>query len=173
MMRIVLHGAARFMPEVSPRLLLSRVNEDLYEDFTDLGMFATAFVGCYDPFVRRLTYANAGHAPILFCPHGGPAVLLEADGPAVGMLPLNLCANICLDFLPGDVLMAATDGLTEASNRQGELFGSERLLHLLEQLAPLSAREIVEGMIQAVLQFSDGEEQHDDQTLVLLKGVEI
>jgi sigma-B regulation protein RsbU (phosphoserine phosphatase) len=89
------------------------------------------------------------------------------------MLPLNLCANISLDFLPGDVLMAATDGLTEASNRQGELFGFERLLHLLEQLAPLSAREIVEGMLQAVLQFSDGQEQSDDQTLILLKGVEV
>ena len=173
MMRIVLHGAARFMPEVSPRLLLSRVNEDLYEDFINLGMFATAFVGCYDPIIRRLTYANAGHSPVLLCPHGGSAVLLQADGPAVGVLPLNLCANICIDFLPGDVLMVATDGLSEASNRQGELFGYERLLQLLEQLAPLSADEIVEGMIQAVLQFSDGAEQSDDQTLVLFKGMEV
>ncbi len=54
MTRIVLHGAARFMPVVNPKVLLSRINEDLYDDFTELGMFATTFVGCYDPEGRQL-----------------------------------------------------------------------------------------------------------------------
>jgi Stage II sporulation protein E (SpoIIE) len=172
MTRIVLHGAARFMPKVNPKLLLSRINEDLYDDFTDLGMFATTFVGCYEPDSHLLTYANAGHSPVLHCPLGGPATLLEADGPAVGILPLNLCENVCMDFLPGDVLVVATDGFSEAANAQGEMYGYERLCRLLEQLAPLNAEQIASEMFHSIIQFSEGQDQSDDQTIIILKGVE-
>ena len=173
MTRIVLHGAARFMPKVNPKVLLSRINEDLYDDFTDLGMFATTFVGCYEPASHQLTYANAGHSPVLYCPLGGPATMLEADGPAVGILPLNLCENVCIDFLPGDVLAVATDGFSEAANAQGEMYGYERLCRLLEQLAPLNAEQIASEMFHSIVQFSAGQDQSDDQTIIILKGVEV
>jgi serine phosphatase RsbU (regulator of sigma subunit) len=173
MTRVVLHGAARFMPIVNPKMLLSRINEDLYDDFTELGMFATTFVGCYDPAIRKLTYANAGHSPVIYCPHGGSAVLLEADGPAVGVLSFNLCENLSMDFLPGDVLVVATDGFSEASNAQGDLFGYERLLHSVEQLASLRAEQIAMKMFHHIIQFSEGQDQSDDQTIVVLKGVDV
>jgi len=173
MTRVVLHGAARFMPIVNPRMLLSRINEDLYDDFTELGMFATTFVGCYDPTIHKLTYANAGHSPVIYCPRGGPALLLEADGPAVGILSFNLSENISIDFLPGDILVVATDGFSEASNAQGELFGYDRLLHSVEQFSSLSAEQIAMRMFHHILQFSEGQDQSDDQTIVVLKGVDV
>lgn len=79
------------MPTVHPKALVSRVNEDLYGDFTELSMFATVFVGCYDPKSQSLSYANAGHAPVIYYAAGENATLLEADGPAVGILPISLC----------------------------------------------------------------------------------
>jgi len=171
MTRIVLDGAARFMPDVHPKALLNRVNEDLYDDFTELGMFVTIFTGCYDPDNRQLSYANAGHAPVIYCPAGGAATLLEADGPAAGVLPFNLCENFTLSFQPGDILVVATDGFNEAVHASGEMFGYERLLTLVEKLAHLSAESIATWVYEQVQQFTDGCEQSDDQTLVILKGV--
>ncbi len=78
-----------------------------------------------------------------------------------------------MDFLLGDVLVVATDGFSEASNASGEMFGYERLLHLLEQIASLSAEEIASEMFHRILQFSEGQEQSDDQTIIVLKGIEV
>ena len=127
--------------------------------------------GCYDPDNRQLSYANAGHAPVIYCPAGGAATLLEADGPAAGVLPFNLCENFTLSFQPGDILVVATDGFNEAVHASGEMFGYERLLTLVEKLAHLSAESIATWVYEQVQQFTDGCEQSDDQTLVILKGV--
>jgi len=173
MTRIALHGAARFMPGVNPRALLNRVNEDLYDDFTELGMFATIYTGCYDVSSRRVSYANAGHSPVIYCPFDEPAILLEADGPAAGVLPINLCENFALTLRPGDILAVATDGFSEATSTTGEMFGYNRLLALVKELAHLSAADITNIMYERILQFANGYEQSDDQTLVILKGVEV
>ncbi|MCA9935544.1 MAG: SpoIIE family protein phosphatase, partial [Anaerolineales bacterium] len=84
MIRTVLRGAGKFDATPTPQSLLDRANRDLYDDFTEVTMFATVFVGQYDAARRCLTYANAGHSPVVFCPAGGAARLLEADGTAVG-----------------------------------------------------------------------------------------
>ena len=173
MTRVVLDGAARFMPTVHPKALLNRVSEDLYDDFTELSMFATIFTGCYDPKSRQLSYANNGHSPVIYCPIGGPARLLEADGPAAGVLPFNLSENFTMLFEPGDVLVVATDGFNEAFNEQDEMFGYDRLLKLVEQLASYPAEHIASVLYEQVRQFSTGVEQNDDQTLVILKGVHV
>lgn len=171
MTRIVLHGAARFMPVIHPKAIISRVNEDLYDDFTEVGMFATVFTGCYDSNSRLLSYANAGHSPVVYCPVRGKARLLEADGPAIGVLPTNLCENNCFTFHPGDVLVVATDGFNEAYDLSGEMFGYKRFLDLIEELSPHTAEEIATGLLTAIDQFASGHEQHDDQTLIIVKGV--
>ncbi len=72
---------------------MARVNTDMYDDFTEVGMLATLFIGEYNRTQKAISYANAGHSPVLFCPAGGPARLLEADGPAMGVLPASLSEN--------------------------------------------------------------------------------
>jgi sigma-B regulation protein RsbU (phosphoserine phosphatase) len=166
----VASSAARFMPEPNPLAVLQRTNDNLYDDFTRLGTFATAFVGQIDSRAGKLHFANAGHAPVIFCPAGGGAQLLEADSPPIGVLPMTLAENHSLDFGPGDVLVLATDGFNEASNAAGELFGYARLLELVEELHGESAQVIAYGLLAAVESFSAGHPQDDDQTLVVLKG---
>ena len=155
----------------SPQLILSRTNEELYDDFTELSMFATVFVGQYDPETRRLLYANAGHSPVIYCPAGGKARLLQADGTPVGVLPTSLAEDHCLTFAEGDVLIVATDGFSEARNVHGGEFGYDEFTELVQSLVGLPARALAEKLYQIIEEFAEGEPQADDQTLVVLKGV--
>lgn len=171
MIHSVTYSAARFMPKPTPVSVMNRANEDLYDDFTNLGTFATAFVGQYDAETSTLSYANAGQSPVIFRPSGGPAQLLEADGAPIGVLPMCLCENHFLRFGAGDLLIVATDGLSEASNPSGEMFGYDRMLHLVESLADQPAQVIARLLFDTVDRFAAGHLQDDDRTLIVLKGV--
>ena len=173
MTRTVLRNGARFANPPTPEEFMRRANEDLYDDFTEVSMFVTVFVGRYDPETRTMHYANAGHSPVIYCPAGGPARLLEADGPAMGVLPINLSENHTMQFNPGDLLVAGTDGFCEARNINGDMFGYDRLLRLVEELAGSgkSAQEVASILFKTIEDFGAYHMQDDDQTLVIVKGV--
>jgi sigma-B regulation protein RsbU (phosphoserine phosphatase) len=171
MSRTLLRSKVRSLPSPSPADILGSANDDMYEDFTETGMFATAFLGEYHHREHALYYANCGHSPIIYCPVGGPASIIEADSPPLGVLPMSLAENRMVPFNPGDVLIAATDGFSEARNNAGELFGYDRLLALVEQCAEHSAHDLGHALFDAVAAFSSGHLQDDDQTLVVIKGV--
>ncbi|GAC1643778.1 MAG: PP2C family protein-serine/threonine phosphatase [Herpetosiphon sp.] len=170
MTRTVIHAAARCMPAPSPTKLVTRVNEDLYNDFTEVNMFATMFVGYFDVGSKLLTYTNAGHSPVIYRSNDGTAGLLEAGGPPVGVLPLFTWEHQSLPLGPGDILVVATDGFSERRNDEGELFGYQRLLQLIDAHAQDSPDTISEVLFEAVRTFGGGRTQEDDQTLVVIKG---
>ena len=115
-------------------------------------------------------YANAGHAPVIFCPVGGPARLLEADGVPIGVLPVSLSEDERIAFEPGDVLIVATDGFNEARNPSGEMLGYEQLLRMTEAVAGQSAQTIARSLYEAVESFAAGHPRDDDQSIIVLKG---
>ncbi len=170
MTRSAIHSKAQFMPFPTPEAVMRQSNEDLYNDFTRVGVFATAFVGQYEPENQKLLYANAGHAPVIYRPFDGTAELLRADSTAIGILPVSYCRNQTLDMRPGDLLIVATDGFSDARNAHDETFDIERLIELVDQLAPRNAREIADAMFDTVDRFGGGRNQDDDQTLVVIKG---
>jgi sigma-B regulation protein RsbU (phosphoserine phosphatase) len=166
----IAHNAAQFVPAPSPAMIVSRVNKDLYDIFTTLDSFATAFVAQYRPDERTLAYANAGHAPVIYCPAGGPARLLEADGVPIGVLASSLSVDERIPFGPGDLLIVATDGFNEAANPAGDMFGYQQLLHLAEAVAGQPAQVIAGMLYDAVETFAAGQLRNDDQTLIVIKG---
>lgn len=170
MTRTALHSKAQFMPSPTPALVMRQSSEDLYNDFTRIGVFATVFVGQYEANQRAITYANAGHAPVIYRPHNGRSELIIADNTAIGILPVNHFQNRSLAMEPGDLLVVATDGFSDARNENDDVFGIERLLAIVDELAAQPAREIANGIFRAVDQFSIGHPQDDDQTLIVLKG---
>lgn len=170
MTRSAIHSKAQFMPYPTPEAVMRQSNEDLYNDFTRVGVFATAFVGQYEPGSQRLLYANAGHAPVIYRPHDGEPVLLRADSTAIGILPVSHCRNQQLAMRPGDLLVVATDGFSDARNPQDEHFDIDRLLELVDRLSPRPAQAIAEAMFDELDRFSGGRTQDDDQTLVVIKG---
>jgi len=171
MTRTTLRNALDFCNYSTMETALDKVNAALYDDMSDVGMFTTLFMGQYDSNTRQLVYVNAGHAPVIYYPIGGSARLLEADGPAIGMLSENLAKDHVLFLRPGDLLVAATDGLNEARNQDGSMFGYDRLLQLVEEMAVQSAAEIADGLLTAVNTFAADRPQDDDQTLIVIKGI--
>ncbi|MCU0513588.1 MAG: SpoIIE family protein phosphatase [Anaerolineae bacterium] len=170
MIRSALRSVARFgFALMTPEDILEQTCEDVYDDFTRVSTFTTVFVGQYDPRHGRLVYANAGQSPIMFGRPGEPARLLEADAPALGVLPNSLSRNASLPMQPGDVLVVATDGLPEAENAAEERFGYDRLLALVEQHRHLPAADIAAQLYAAVSAFEDNRRQHDDRTLLVIK----
>ncbi len=168
--RTSLRTKARFMPNATPADMLVRLTEELYDDLTELSMFATTFVAQFDTALSQLIYANVGHAPVIFMPHDGEPQLLEADSAPLGVLPMSLAENMVRAFAPNDLLVVATDGFTEARNADGEMFGIPRLMELIRSMATRSAREISDALFEMIGQYSQGKVD-DDQTLVVVKRV--
>ncbi|HNP69464.1 MAG TPA: PP2C family protein-serine/threonine phosphatase [Kouleothrix sp.] len=173
MTRTAIHSKASYMPNPTPELVMRNSNEDLFEDYLQVGMFSTAFIGQYQAFNRTMLYANAGHSPVIYCPVGGTPQLLGADSPPIGVLSTSMGRNHTIQMDIGDVLVVATDGFNEARSPDEELFGYERLLNLVAISSEMSARAIAEILFAAVDAFSVGRPQDDDQTLVVIKGVAV
>jgi len=177
MSHTVISSAARHVPMLSPQVLITRAVQDLYNDFTETGLFVTLFVCQYRPEGMNqvhspvLVYANAGHSPVIYRPVQGPACLLEADAPPMGVLPESLSADYTLPFGPGNVIVIATDGFSEASNQMGEMYAYDNLLKMVDDTAARSAAEIAAHFFRAIDEFAAGIPQQDDQTLVVIKGV--
>jgi sigma-B regulation protein RsbU (phosphoserine phosphatase) len=118
----------------------------------------------------NLIYVNAGHnAPILLA--GERTFRLRRGGMVLGPNPGALYERGFHTMEPGDLLTLFTDGITEATDKQGNEFGEERLLALLRSLRDRPAAEIVEGVFREVERFSRGADHHDDRTLVVVRRV--
>lgn len=161
--RTELHGNS------TPEHILAETNRELYEDFNRLSSFATLFVGQYNPSLHQLRFANAGHSPVIHRPAGGKARLLQADGTALGILPVSMSKDQCMQFHKDDLLIVGTDGLYDAVNPEGERLGYEHLLSMVDALAERPTVEIANTIYEAVNQFSAGNPPSDDQTLVVVK----
>lgn len=164
-----IRAKAAFLPNSSPERILARVNQDLYSDFTQAAAFVTIFSGYYSPAEEKIFYANAGHSPVIYCTANGIAEMLEADGPALGVLKESLSTNQQLPFRSGDLLVISTDGFSEAENVDGKFFGYETLLNKVDQLHQRSAEEIKNELVAAINAFAGDKPQSDDQTLLVIK----
>lgn len=149
---------------------LRNVNLLLY-DMSPKSHFATLFYALYENASRRLVYANAGHNPPLLLRASGEGQPLRPTGPGVGLTRLSRYSSAALTLAAGDVLIAYTDGFTEAMNPAREEFGEDRLQAALRAAALLPSREIATALIAAVDAFAAGAAQHDDMTLVVVKAL--
>jgi sigma-B regulation protein RsbU (phosphoserine phosphatase) len=132
-------------------------------------MFVTLFFGVLDIHTGLLTYVNAGHNPPLVVNSAGAVKSeLKPTGPAVGLFPFLDFDSQQLTFEPGDLLMTFTDGVPEARGPDGEFFGEERLLSLLQE--PASSASTLLDRVEASLQDHLGDaEQSDDVTMLAVR----
>jgi sigma-B regulation protein RsbU (phosphoserine phosphatase) len=173
MTRAIMRTASREMEGSTPGTVLNRANADLYQDFSHLGRFATVFLACFEPTTRRVVTANAGHSPVVYRPADGQARLVYANAVPIGVLHEWDAADAALRLAPGDLLMVATDGFSEAEDpRTGELFGNDRLLEIVDRVAARDAAGIGAALFQATDAFTSGAEADDDQTVLILRGVD-
>ncbi len=138
---------------------------------TDDAKYATIFYALYDDATRRLTYVNAGHnAPILVAGDEKRETLrLTRGGMAVGMFPEECYEVGEVALEPNDMLVIFSDGITEAMNDSGNMFGEDRLVSLVEENRSLSHDAMMELILDELANFSGDAPQHDDETLVVAK----
>jgi sigma-B regulation protein RsbU (phosphoserine phosphatase) len=151
--------------------MVGNVNRLVYQASTS-NRYATFFYAQYDPASRRLTYVNAGHnPPMLFRPHADDweVLRLTVGGMVVGLLEGCPYRQESTSLEPGDLLVAFTDGITEAMNAADEEWGEERLIVTVKSLAGFPAAQILSRIMDAADAFAHGAGQHDDMTLVVLR----
>ncbi len=130
--------------------------------------YATFFYGEYHLVQRRLEYVNAGHNPPMVL-RGDQVIRLEAGGPVVGLLKQARYQQARCDLEPGDVLIAFTDGVSEAMTAEGDEWGEERFIKAAQECRQLGAAEIITRLMAGADAFAAGAPQHDDMTLVVVK----
>src|SRR5215472_4141294 len=132
-----LRTAALFTGE-DPATLLKVVNHQAYSSSPD-DRYTTLFYGVFDGAERTLRYGNAGHNPPVVVRANGSVDWLETGGPPVGMFPDSTYEQKMVRLGPGDFVIAYTDGVIEATNPGGEVWGVEGLLRAAAEWAPQSS----------------------------------
>lgn len=130
--------------------------------------YATLFYGPFDATARTLRYVNAGHNPPMVIRQDGSILWLEAGGAPVGMFPDWKYEECSVQLKPGDVVVAYTDGVIEATNPAGEEWGVEGLRRAASVNASRRADEIVRAIFASLDEFSRAP-QNDDATVTVLR----
>ena len=153
--------------------IVSDVNRLVAEDTQDSGHFMTLFYAAIDPSDRVLRWVRAGHDPALFYDSAADHFTeLRGDGIAMGVdSEAEYQENVIEGLTKGQILLVGTDGLWEAQNESGEMFGKERLKSLVREYAGVSSKEMIRVIINSLNEFQGTVRPEDDVTLVILKVV--
>lgn len=147
-------------------------NRDLCR-FTPTGSFVVLIAAIYDDKQRSLRYVNAGHAPEPFLLPADPSEpvrgLAEKGSMLLGIEEDIEINETGVSIKPGDAILLATDGLTEARNVRGELYGKDRLLSQLADHRAQPLKPLVSAVLDDMGRFAAGAEQTDDRTVLAFR----
>jgi serine phosphatase RsbU (regulator of sigma subunit) len=143
--------------------LLENVNKGIYELTVDEGFFATIVLGRYWPADGRMQFTQGGHLPPLWAVGEKLKDVPEVKGMSLGVTPNAEYKREEIVLSPGESILFLTDGVTEAENHRGELFGNERLLgHMKSASGPPYGK----GLLDAVNHWRGTAEANDDLTML-------
>jgi sigma-B regulation protein RsbU (phosphoserine phosphatase) len=164
---------SRTSPSSQPGQLLTELNAHLTRHHTrQMGNFMTAFYAVFDPDGGKLTYASAGHNPprLLRAADRIRLVLNRAQRLPLGVKPDEVYLEQQVALNPGDQVVFFTDGVIEAVNSEGEVFGSDRIDAALCDDLP-SATDLLLTLLREINDFTADVTTADDRTLVVVKRI--
>jgi sigma-B regulation protein RsbU (phosphoserine phosphatase) len=167
--RSALRFAARL--HSAPSQVLYHVNRRLYRDVKKR-TFVSLFYATLDVASGLCRWSNAGHYPPVLLRAAEPMVELDKGGMVLALFDKARYSSQQTQLEPGDLLVCYTDGVIEARNTADEEFGKERLIEFLRHRRGSTAREVVRAVTGELKKFTRGAPQHDDITLLALKGRE-
>jgi sigma-B regulation protein RsbU (phosphoserine phosphatase) len=160
---------------LSPAAMLAALNDQLQERKLD-SQYVTMLMAVWDDSNQTLQIANAGSVQPLFVAANSadnsqpPTVrTIKAEGFPLGLFPNAEYEEFTLSTRPGDLIVFFSDGIVDAVNATGEMFGDERLTRLLETQHHPTARSTVDAILSAVSDFQAGTAHFDDETIVVLR----
>ncbi|MGD9281304.1 MAG: SpoIIE family protein phosphatase [Desulfobacterales bacterium] len=150
--------------------VISDVNKRLVQDVEELNLFMTMFYGEIDINEKMIRWVKAGHEPaILYTPQTDSYELLAGEGLPLGVMEDAIYKKSEKKISSGQILLIGTDGIKEAVDTHGEMFGNERLLNVIRDHADQPAREILDRVFGYLNDFRHPLEPDDDETLVVIK----
>ena len=172
LMMAITRAGLRFVSSIGQTMdkLLERINVSVTDTNSD-NMFVTLFMGRVNLETRQMEYCNAGHNPIIVVPPDGEPYFLKAKpNMAIGLFEDFVYEAESLDLAAGTRLVLYTDGVNEAERADKSLFGNDRLLawagsDLVRNTAS-SDKEVVDSLYKEVLQYTEGNPQNDDITIM-------
>ncbi len=164
-LRAILRSCTRYVTNLSQ--LVRNVNTLFCKDTKESGVFATAWIGIYDPKTQILEYTNCGHHAALLCGKKGVSAL-DTKGMALGAQELESVEIKTAKLVPLDHLLLYTDGVVEAHDVSGQMFGKQRLLTLCKQQYLCSAKIFPRIIKDEVVKFCEIA-QYDDIAMLSMQ----
>jgi sigma-B regulation protein RsbU (phosphoserine phosphatase) len=176
-LKVIVQSLSRLHHE--PKEFLSAVNRVVSANL-DGKSFITMLYGVIDVERREMTFARAGHCPLIHVPANQPAGMRKArmlvpDGLVVGLqiddgtMFDNLLTEQTITLEPGDLVVWFTDGISETMNEAFDCFGEQRLAQVIEQYAHLPFDQLRSYILAELRAFAGGADQHDDMTMIFMK----
>ncbi|MGD9192800.1 MAG: SpoIIE family protein phosphatase [Desulfobacterales bacterium] len=161
----------RFALPGSISQMIADVNRQLAGDFADSGQFVTLFYLAVDPARQTLEWVRAGHEPAIFYnPAANEFLELAGSGMALGVdKHCQYEKNRIDDFPRGSIIVIGTDGVWEARNDRGEMFGRTAIYDIIRSNSEAGVDDIMEAIFEQIKKFRNAAEPEDDVTLVVLK----
>ena len=157
----------------TPTDIVSAMNHHLTEDIHDTGRFMTLFYLTIDTKSRHIEWVRAGHEPAwIYDPDQDKYAELKGPGMALGVNDhVKFKSNHRTGLKKGQLVIVGTDGIWEARNQAGEMFGKHRLHDVIRQNAAAGAEAILKAVFKSHAQFTQGRRNEDDITLVVIKVI--
>jgi sigma-B regulation protein RsbU (phosphoserine phosphatase) len=151
--------------------IVSDVNRQIARDVEDSGRFMTLFYTEINTQQRSVSWVRAGHDPAIFYdPESDTFEELKGTGLALGVdEDWQYEENLRAGLKKGQIIVLATDGIWEAHNARGEMFGKDAFYEIIRRKAAFTAHQILDCVIDELDHFQKGAEPEDDVTLVVIK----
>ena len=145
------------------------VNRSIHRD-TPITKFITMFCGELDPMTHTFSYINAGHTDAFHLDYEAQEIThLNSGGLMLGIMDDETYEQGAIGLEPGQQIIIYSDGINEAQNTAGDLYGEVRFKEWLLNHPDYTPQETIDRLIEDVKAFSESDEQHDDITLIVLK----
>ena len=147
--------------------MLALLNDAIQERKLE-SQYVTMLFALWNDESRTLQVANSGAVQPVFC-RGGASSTVQAEGFPLGLFPDVSYDELTVATEPGDVVLFVSDGILDAENAQGEMYGEERLADLLCSRREQTAQEIADAILADVAGFLGEQDRFDDETIIVLK----
>ena len=161
----IMRSAAQQRPE--PARMLALLNDALQERKLE-SQYVTMLFALWNDESRTLQVANSGAVQPVFCRQGQSATV-QAEGFPLGLFPNVIYDELRVATEPGDAIVFVSDGILDAEDAQGEMYGHDRLAGLLCSQRDHSAQQIADTILADVTRFQGEQERFDDETIIVLK----
>jgi sigma-B regulation protein RsbU (phosphoserine phosphatase) len=152
---------------LNPAAMLAMLNDALQERRLE-SQYVTMLFALWNDENQTLRLANSGAVQPIFC-RGGESSPIRAEGFPLGMFPDVVYEEFSIATQPGDVVVFVSDGILDAENDHGEMFGEERLASILCGSRERGAAHIAEAILAEVSRFQNGHDRFDDETIIVVK----